>query len=248
MDDREYRWQLKRIGKITASEVENIMTASGKWTQTAISYLYKIQRQRTIKEPAPIKNARSLEWGKVNEPNAVEWLRENLLQEKYKKCTIFHCDAEGDEKFFIEGDNNFGGSPDAYLMRGRKIAAYIEIKCTYGEEETNRIFSPTMPYERKRDRVLKEHLWQMVGQMALPNAPDKIILLKYDAQDTFNVFDLRSPTDPSRGIWFEFSREELSPYIEQLKERVAFANKCLDDGIDLDEIQKYWEEYRHDTK
>lgn len=248
MDDREYRWHLKRIGKITASEVGNIMTASGKWTQTAVSYLYKIQRQRTIRQPAPIKNAKSLKWGKENEPEAIEWLRENFLCGKYKKRTIFHCDKEGEEKVFIEGENNFGGSPDAYLMRGKKIEAFIEIKCTYGEEETNRMFSPTLPYERKRERVIQEHLWQIVGQMSLPNAPDKLFLLKYDAQDTFDEFDVRSTTDPSRGLLFEFSREELAPYIATLKERVAFANKCLDEGIDLDGIQYYWEEYNDDKR
>lgn len=247
MDDREYKWHLKRIGKITASEVDNIMTASGRWTQTAVSYLYKIQRQRTIREPAPIKNAKSLKWGQQNEADAIEWLRENFLKGQYKRYTIFHCDLDGDEKIFIEGENNFGGSPDAYLMKGGHIVAYIEIKCVYGEEETNRIFSPTVQYEKKRMRVFEEHRWQLAGQMALPNAPDKIFLMKYDAQDVFNEFDLRSPVDPSRGLLFEFSREELAPYIEKLKVRVTFANKCLEDGIDLDETQEYWEKYKNDN-
>lgn len=242
MDDREYRWQLKRIGKITASEVDKIMTASGLWTKTAVSYLYKIQRQRTIREPAPIKNAKSLKWGKENEAEAINWLRANMLKGKLKNYTIFHCDVDGDEKVFIEGDNNFGGSPDAYLMKGDNIVAYIEIKCVYGEEETNWIFSPTVPEERKRKRVLDEHMWQMAGQMSLPNAPDKIFLIKYDAQDIFNEFDVRDPEDSSRGLIFEFTREELAPHIENLKKRVAFANKCLEEKIDLDSIQSYWED------
>lgn len=248
MDDREYKWHLKRIGKITASEVDKIMTASGRWTQTAVSYLYKIQHQREIKEPAPIKNAKSLKWGKENEAEAIEWLRENFLRGEYKKHTIFHCDADGDEKIFIEGENNFGGSPDAFLMKGKKVEAYFEIKCTYGEEETNYIFSPTVPYERKKERVKKEHLWQIVGQMALPGAPDTIYLVKYDAQDVFNEFDTRSPLNQSRGIIFKFTREELSDKIEQLKERVAFADKCLNDGIDLDETEEYWEEYKYGSR
>lgn len=248
MDDREYRWHLKRIGKITASEVSKIMTASGRWTQTAVSYLYKIQRQRTIKEPAPIKNAKTLKWGRENEIAAIEWLRENLLRGEYKKHTIFHCDSDGDEKVFIEGENNFGGSPDAYLMKGGNIVAYIEIKCVYGEEETNWLFSPTVPMERKRERVMDEHLWQLAGQMSLPGAPDTIMLVKYDAQDIFNDFDVRVPEDPSRGLIFTFTREELTPHIEVMKERVAFANKCLEEGVDLDVVQTYWEDYKDDSK
>ena len=133
-------------------------------------------------------------------------------------------------------------------IKGSNIVAYIEIKGVYGEEETNWIFSPTVPMERKRGRVLEEHLWQLAGQMSLPGAPDTIMLVKYDAQDIFNDFDVRVPEDPSRGLIFTFTREELTPHIEVLKERVAFANKCLEEGVDLDVVQTYWEDYKDDSK
>ena len=247
MTDKEYQWHLKRIGKITASEVHNIMTKSGKWTKTAISYLYKVQRQRFINEPAPIKNARSLSWGKANEEVAIAWLRENYLKDKSSKFSIFHCDEDGDEKIFITGDDNFGGSPDAYLMYGSKIRAYIEIKCVYGEEETNWIFSPTVPINEKRERVYEEHVHQLAGQLLLPGSPDKIMLLKYDAPDEDNEFDMRDAIDPRRGIIFTFTKKELQPVMDEMKERVWFANKCLNDNIHLDHIQEYWERYKSEN-
>lgn len=245
MTDKEYQWHLKRIGKITASEVHNIMTKSGKWTQTAISYLYKVQRQRYINAPAPIKNARSLSWGNENESLAIEWLRENYLKGKSSNFSIFHCDEDGDEKVFISGKDNFGGSPDAYLMYGSKIRSYIEIKCVYGENETNWMFSPTVPLEDKRKRVYDEHIFQMAGQLLLPGSPDKIMLMKYDAPDDEDEFDMRDEFDPQRGIIFNFTKKELMPIMEEMKERVWFANKCLNDGINLDNIQEYWDKNKN---
>lgn len=236
MEGKEREWHIKRIGKFTASEVGNLMSKSGKWTQTAISYLYKIQRQRTLNQPAKIKYAKSLDWGKMQEPYAVEWLRRQWIGR-----TILHCDVDFPEKIFIDGMNGFGGSPDAYLMDGENIEAFIEIKSVFGEEETNYIFSPTAPYLRKRERILEEHGWQLCAQLMLPNAPDTIYLLKYDGMDDDDEFDVRDTIDPSRGVVFKFTREELSPRIAQLKERIEFANNYLKSGGDLDEIQKEWE-------
>ena len=51
MDKKEYDWHLKKVGKFSASCVDKIMSASGKWTQGNISYLYHIQYQRKNKIP-----------------------------------------------------------------------------------------------------------------------------------------------------------------------------------------------------
>lgn len=238
MEQREREWHLRRMGKFTASEVHNLMTASGKWTQTAISYLYKIQRQRTLKQPAPCKNARSLEWGQINEKYAIEWLRENFSE------NIFWCDSDGDEKVFIDGFDGFGGSPDAYLGRPDNIKAFIEIKSVFGETETNYIFSPTVPLSKKREFVFKEHGDQLAAQMLLPNAPRVIYLMKYDPMDENDEFDVRSPLSPDRGIMFQFAKEELLPKMKVIEERVKFANAYLNSGMDIDEIQKAWEEFK----
>jgi hypothetical protein len=67
--------------------------------------------------------------------------------------------------------------------------------------------------------------------------------MKYDPQDDNDPFDLRSPLDPSRGILFDYTREEFGAYLETIKERVIFADQFLDSGRDIDLINNDWELY-----
>ena len=67
--------------------------------------------------------------------------------------------------------------------------------------------------------------------------------MKYDPQDDDNPWDLRPVLDESRGLLFEFSRKEFGSYLDEMKERVTFANDYLNYGKDLDDIQKEWEIY-----
>ena len=51
-----------------------------------------------------------------------------------------------------------------------------------------------------------------------------------------NQFDLRSVTDPSRGILFEFTRAELIVEIMQYEARLRYADAYLKSGKDLEMI------------
>jgi hypothetical protein len=50
---KEERWLKKRLGVITASELKRLLSKSGKFTQTNISYLYEKQYERLCKEMLP---------------------------------------------------------------------------------------------------------------------------------------------------------------------------------------------------
>lgn len=248
MDAKEEKWLKERIGFISASEVDKLMSKSGKWTQGNITYLYKIQRQRFLKEPAPPVFSRIMQIGTENEPYAVEWIRVNM------GWIVVHCDKDLSEKAFVKTDWGLGSSPDAYLVEdafsdnlghiiAAKIKALIEIKCVVGEETTNYYFSPTVPFEKKRLRAFDEHRDQMAAQLLTHPFVNTIYLMKYDPQDDENPWDLRPVLDESRGLLFEFSRDEFGSYLDEMKERVTFANDYLNSGRDLDDIQKEWEIY-----
>ena len=248
MDAKEEKWLKERIGFISASEVDKLMSKSGKWTQGNITYLYKIQRQRFLKEPAPPVFSRIMQIGTENEPYAVEWIRVNM------GWIVVHCDKDLSEKAFVKTDWGLGSSPDAYLVEdafsdnlghiiAAKIKALIEIKCVVGEETTNYYFSPTVPFEKKRLRAFDEHRDQMAAQLLTHPSISTIYLMKYDPQDDENPWDLRPVLDESRGLLFEFSRDEFGSYLDEMKERVTFANDYLNSGRDLDDIQKEWEIY-----
>ena len=251
MEAREAAWLQKKIGVISTSEVDKLLSKSGKWTDGNKTYLYKIERQRYLKQPAPPLNTRSINLGNENEPYAVAWLREN------RSAIIRHCDSDYPEKIFIVTDFGLGCSPDAYEVdiielrneQGAAVAvtekklALIEIKVVVGEEPTNFYFSPTVPKERKRLRAFGEHREQMAGQLLAHPDIDTVRLMKYDPQLDDNEFDLRPVLDKTRGIVFDFTRAEFGSYLDEMKERVKFADQYLNSGADIDLIDKAWTEY-----
>jgi hypothetical protein len=247
---KEEQWLLKKIGKLSASHADDLMSKSGTWTLGNINYLYDIQDQRTTQEPPPHIEARPMKIGTENEPYAVEWMREN-----YPELHILHCDVDFTEKIFEEPwpDVMFGASPDAFVMSApqaedwdhvyndyikSQITELIEIKCVVGRTQTARYFSPTLPFSTKRMMAIEEHRMQMAAQLlAYPNV-QRIRLLKYRPQLDENKYDLRPVTDPTRGIMFEFSRTELAIEIHQFEQRVRYADAYLKSGKDLEKINE----------
>ena len=253
MDQREHEWLQEKIGVISTSELSRLMptTASGKWTAGNKSYLYKIQRQRFLKQPSPPVYSRTMQIGIENEPYAVAWLRANT------DMSIMHCSTDFSKKIFVKTEWGLGCSPDVYetaiqeyvtelkvvVKSEVQINSLIEIKCVAGEESTNFYFSPTISFEKKRMRAFDEHRDQMAGQLLAHEGVDIVRLMKYDPQDDNDPFDLRSPIDPSRGILFDYTREEFGTYLDTIKERVIFADQFLDSGRDIDLINNDWELY-----
>lgn len=258
MDQKEYEWLQEKIGIISTSELSRLMptTASGKWTAGNKSFLYKIQRQRFLKQPSPPVYSRTMQIGIENEPYAVAWLRANT------DMRIAHCSVDFPKKIFVKTKWGLGCSPDVYEIAMRDfvnefkvvlkteeyIKSLIEIKCVAGEESTNFYFSPTISFEKKRMRAFDEHRDQMAGQLLTHEGVDIVRLMKYDPQDDNDPFDLRSPLDPSRGILFDYTRAEFGIYLDTIKERVVFADAYLESGKDIDLINNDWEIHLKEKK
>jgi len=247
METKEREWLLHKVGKFSASNADKLMSASGKWIEGNIDYLYELQYQRLTGEPTPPVYARPMQLGIENEPYGIEWIRSNKPE-----LNILHCESDFTEKVFEEPypDLMFGVSPDAFVMNGvwdvenvtydnyikRNIASLVEVKCVVGRKNTVRYFSPTLDLMIKRDMAKKEHIWQMAAQLlAYPNV-ETIFLLKYLPQIDDNPWDLRSVTDPTRGLLFEFSRDELIVEIRTIEQRIRYADAYLKSGKDLEMI------------
>ena len=234
------KWRQKRIGCISASRLDDLMTKGrGKdWGQTAISYLYQIEMERYLNEPPINRDAPALRFGRENEQYAVEWLKENFSE------NIRYYETDFDEKPFITVDwARFGATPDVDIPDGNGFPEKIvEIKTTFSDGAIYDYFSPTKPYEKKRILALKEHRNQMAGQLLACPTCKTIYILKYNPQRDDTEWDLRSPLDTSRGIMFEFKREEFGTYLDEVKDRIIKADEYLNLGQELEGINDYYKE------
>lgn len=232
MENREQEWFKKRIGVITASEVDKLFSASGKWIDGNITYLYQKQYERAFNEPLCPKSARSLTLGTENEPYAIAWMRD-----KHPDWIIKHCSVDYDEIVFVKNDWGLGGSPDGFIFINEEKESpdkLLETKCVVGDKQICRYFSPTLPYDKKRIEAFEEHKYQLYAQFILFPSVNEIILLKYRPQFDDNPFDLLPVLDESRGIEFVFTREEMGVMLQVVEDRVRFADEYLKSGKDLE--------------
>lgn len=236
LSQKEYKWILGKAGYISASCLNDLMTSGkkGPFGETAITYLYKLQRERKRGIPSPQISARPMSFGNENEPYGIEWLRRNVNPD------IKNCSEDFDDKLFKKhGTVMFGASPDAILGLPDDVEHIYEIKCVYGEKETNWMFSDTVPYEEKKAAVLKDHREQMAGLLLAYPECNYISLLKYDAQRDDNEFDILDPMDSQRGLVFNFTRDEFGAYLASVWCRILISDKFLRMGLNPDNINKY---------
>ena len=225
---KEERWLKKRLGVITASELKRLLSKSGKFTQTNISYLYEKQYERLCKEMLPKVDTYEMIVGKENEQYAVAWLREN-----YPDMVFHHCSEDYEDIMFVGAENGLGISPDVIVGDNEGI---VEIKCVVSRANISIYFNPAIPYAKKKQIALEEHKEQLAGQLSgFPNL-NEISLLKYRPQLDNNDWDMKSVVDKSRGELFIFTREELQDLIDEINRVVPIANAFISSNKDVGEI------------
>lgn len=238
LNKKEYDWLMEKVGYISASKLDDLTTpgrGGRMWGDTAITYLYKLQRERKRGIPSPLLSAKPLSFGNKYEPYAIEWLKANYDE------NIKDCSRDFDTKIFRKcGSVMFGASPDAILGSPENATHIFETKCVYGEKETNWMFSDTVPYEEKKAAVLKDHRAQLAGLLLAFEECENISLLEYDAQRDDNPFDCIDPMDKSRGVLFEFTRNEFGDYIQDMWWRIYIADLFLKEGLNPDNINSYY--------
>lgn len=222
---KEQIWMHARCGKITASELSEIMSASGRIIDGNVSYIRAKRWERIHGYAFPV-SARTLDIGNENEPMIFEWLKAN----KGAEDVVYSKDPElGEIPFWVPEDLPcFGASPDAFTFDYRDI---WEFKTLVGDEATFFFMDEYTPYVDKKARVLKEHGDQILGLFISRPEAKRVMLIKYAYQRDDVELDLDSPLAPWRGVVFEFKREDYLSSIDEMRNRIIVFDKMIDAPI-----------------
>ena len=215
--DKEQVWKSKRLGCISASELNDLFSRSGKVTEANMDYIRKKRFHRKHKFELPI-NGRALEIGKEMEHDAVEWLRAN-----YPSLDIVYSQELDEIPFWRVEWAKFGASPDCFTSDERIV---FEIKNCVGNDTVYFFDDEYTSEEEKRVEVYKEHGNQIAGQFLSNDKVEEIWLVKYIYQRDDVMEDIDSPLEPWRGKVFKFKREDFE--LDVMKDRIILFDNFID--------------------
>ena len=113
-------WYNLRLGKITASELDVLITPKGKISESkgVQTYIYKKATEKLINYRKEV-NGKALDYGNENEI---------IAKQEY----AFTYNKEiADGNFYYLEDLNFGASPDAVVLENNEVIGILEAKCPY---------------------------------------------------------------------------------------------------------------------
>ena len=227
--DKEQKWMERRIGMITASELGQITSASGKIIDGNLSYIRAKRWERKHGFTHPV-SARAMDIGNEQEPMIIEWCRKNLNLGEI----VYSKDLQ-EIPFWIAKDCPVGASPDAFTPDEKIV---VEAKTLVGDTSIEFFGDEYTPYEEKKLAVWKEHGDQLLGQFISNPKVEQIWLVKYIYQDDDIMKDTDSPLAAWRGIVFKFDRENFSDSIEEMRQRIILFDKMIDAPISPAEFKK----------
>lgn len=214
--DKEQVWKAKRLGCISASELNDLCSRSGKVTEANMDYIRKKRFHRKHQFELPI-NGRALEIGHEMEHDAVEWLRAN-----YPSLNIIYSQELDEIPFWRVRWAKYGASPDCFTDDEKIV---FEIKNCVGNDTVHFFDDEYTSYEEKREEVLKEHGNQIAGQFLSNRNVKEIWLIKYIYQRDDIMDDVDSPLAPWRGKVFKFKRNDFN--LKAMKERIILFDQFI---------------------
>lgn len=227
--DKEQKWLQKRLGMITASELGQITSASGKIIDGNLSYIRAKRWERKHGFTHPV-SARAMEIGNEQEPMIFQWAVENLgLGE-----LIYSKDLP-EIPFWIATDCPVGASPDAFTPDKRIV---LEFKTLVGATSIEFFGDDYTSYEEKKLAVWKDHGDQILGQFISNSAVEEIWIIKYIYQDDDIIKDTDSPLAPWRGLVFKFAKKDYDASIDEMKHRILLFDKMIDAHVNPAEFKK----------
>ena len=216
--NKEDKWMEKRLGMITASELSNIMSKSGKIIDTNISYIRSKRWERTHGFSHPV-SSRTMEIGNEQEPMIYRWTMENAGFNE-----IIYSKNLPDIPFWVSDDCPMGASPDAFVPSERVV---FEFKTLVGATSIEFFGDYFTSYEEKKSAVWSEHGDQILGLFISNRNVEQVKLVKYIYQDDNIMKDLDSPLKPWRGIVFTFDRKDYEASIQYMKERIILFDAMI---------------------
>lgn len=214
---------------ITASELGQITSASGKIIDGNLSYIRAKRWERKHGFSHPV-SARAMDIGNEQEPMIIEWCRANLGIGE-----IVYSKDLSEIPFWISTDCPVGASPDAFTPDMRTV---IEAKTLVGATSIEFFGDEYTPYEEKKLAVWKEHGDQLLGQFISKSSVEEIYLVKYIYQDDDIMADTDSPLEPWRGLVFNFKRSDYGVSILEMQERIRLFDKMIDAPISPSDFKK----------
>ena len=156
--DKEMAWKKERLGRITASELGDLFSASGKIIDGNIDYVRhkRFERLRGFSYPVSAKN---FEIGHEQEPYAIEWFRHN-----YPELPIIYAMELPRIPIWVADFANFSASPDAFT---EDKSIVIEVKTVVSNGNAEFYADELTSYEDKLASVKKEHGMQIAGQFLI---------------------------------------------------------------------------------
>ena len=215
--DKEQVWKAKRLGCISASELSDLFSRSGKVTEENLKYVRRKRFHRKHKFELPV-TGRALDIGREMEHDAVEWVRAN-----YPSLDLVYAQECEEIPFWRAGWAKFGASPDCFT---RDESIVVEIKNCVGNDVVYFFNDEHTTYEEKRLEVFKEHGNQLGGQFLSNDKVQEIWLVKYIYQRDDVMEDVDSPIESWRGNVFKFKREDFD--LDAMKERIILFDKFID--------------------
>lgn len=220
MPSKEDRWIEKRLGMITASELGQITSASGRIIDGNISYIRAKRWERKHGFSHPV-SSRTMDIGNEQEPMIYEWCKENIAFPN----EIVYSKNLPDIPFWIAPDCPLGASPDAYTIDESVV---LEFKTLVGATAIEFFGDDYTPYEEKKLAVWKDHGDQILGQFLSNPRVEMVCLVKYIYQDDDILKDTDSPLAPWRGIIFKFKRNDYLTSIDQMRDRIRLIDAMID--------------------
>ena len=227
--DKEQKWLQKRLGMITASELGNITSTSGKIIDGNLSYIRAKRWERKHGFSHPV-TARAMEIGNEQEPMIYEWCKANLGFNE-----IVYSKNLPEIPFWIATDCPVGSSPDAFTPDQRVV---FEYKTLVGATSIEFFGDEYTSYEEKKAAVWKDHGDQLLGQFISNSAVEEIWLVKYTFQDDNIMADTDSPLAQWRGLVFKFARKDFEESLAEMHERIRLIDKMIDAPINPSEFKK----------
>lgn len=215
--DKELVWKAKRLGCISASELDDLFSRSGKVTKENMGYIRKKRFHRKRRFELPVKG-KALDIGREMEHDAVEWLRAN-----YPSVNWVYSQELDEIPFWKVDWANFGASPDCF---SEDETVVVEIKNCVGNDTVYFFDDEYTSEDEKIGEVLQEHGNQLMGQFLSNPKVKEIWLLKYVYQRDDIMEDVDSPLEPWRGKVFKFKREMFG--LDVAKERIILFDNFID--------------------
>lgn len=231
--DLELEWKKKRATRITSSGLAKLNTGGrGKsefFGKTAIDYIddivFQIRENDLIDEPS----AWQMDFGKDNEPLALNWIRENFMEEVKSGATDF-----GDILFMCIGDH-FGDSPDGLVYQNDELIAWLEIKCPANKKKACNLTQPNVTLADVVDEYRDQFIGHFIGN------PE----CDFGWYVIYNAHTNELTGKPyNRGVRFVLRREDFEPSISIMEEKIyrvyQFIKLCVAGEYKPEQINEWW--------